>query len=66
MQRAPTGFNVQPYAVVIVRAKEDREKLSAAMLGSNGAKVLSAPLVAVFAGHTRKKSVHLTECLDEN
>lgn len=48
-QRAPTGFNTQPYACVLVREQKDREKLAEAMLDSNARKVKEAPVVAVFA-----------------
>ncbi|ETL84890.1 hypothetical protein L917_15410, partial [Phytophthora nicotianae] len=48
-QRAPTGFNVQPYACVLVREQKDREKLAEAMMDSNIRKVKEAPVVAVFA-----------------
>ncbi|KAF1780212.1 Nitroreductase [Phytophthora cactorum] len=47
--RAPTGFNVQPYACVLVREQKDREKLAEAMMDSNIRKVKEAPVVAVFA-----------------
>ncbi|KAE9331418.1 hypothetical protein PF008_g15446 [Phytophthora fragariae] len=47
--RAPTGFNTQPYACVLVREQKDREKLAEAMLDSNARKVKEAPVVAVFA-----------------
>ncbi|KAJ0407585.1 hypothetical protein ATCC90586_006228 [Pythium insidiosum] len=48
-QRAPSGFNMQPYACVLVRQQADRERLAEAMLASNGRKVREAPVVAVFA-----------------
>ncbi|GLE02075.1 hypothetical protein PINS_up010913 [Pythium insidiosum] len=48
-QRAPSGFNMQPYACVVVREQADRERLADAMLASNGRKVREAPVVAVFA-----------------
>ncbi|CAH0488586.1 unnamed protein product [Peronospora farinosa] len=47
--RAPTGFNTQPYACVLVREQKDREKLVEAMMDSNARKVKEAPVVAVFA-----------------
>lgn len=43
MQRAPTGFNTQPYACVLVREQKDREKLAEAMMDSNARKVKEAP-----------------------
>lgn len=49
MQRAPSGFNMQPYACVLVREQADRERISDAMLASNAVKVKQAPVVAVFA-----------------
>lgn len=48
-KRAPSGFNVQPYACVVVRDPADRERIAGAMLASNAAKVRQAPVVAVFA-----------------
>eukprot|EP00644_Phytophthora_capsici_P012795 jgi/Phyca11/532339/estExt2_fgenesh1_pg.C_PHYCAscaffold_50034 len=48
-QRSPTGFNVQPYACVLVREQKDRDKLAEAMMDSNARKVKEAPVVAVFA-----------------
>ncbi|RLN66287.1 hypothetical protein BBJ28_00013919 [Nothophytophthora sp. Chile5] len=53
-QRAPTGFNTQPYACVLVREQADREKLGEAMLDSNARKVKEAPVVAVFAADLGK------------
>ncbi|KAG7397524.1 hypothetical protein PHYBOEH_000676 [Phytophthora boehmeriae] len=47
--RAPTGFNTQPYACVLVRKQADRERLAEAMMDSNVRKVKEAPVVAVFA-----------------
>ena len=47
--RAPTSFNVQPYTVTVVESKEMRHKLAACMLGPNKARVLQAPVTAVFA-----------------
>ncbi|KAF0693223.1 Aste57867_15817 [Aphanomyces stellatus] len=48
-QRAPSGFNLQPYACIVVQDTAQRELLSATMLGDNIRKVKEAPLVAVFA-----------------
>ncbi|CAK4287036.1 unnamed protein product [Aphanomyces euteiches] len=48
-QRAPSGFNLQPYACVVVQDPDERAQLSSAMLGDNIRKVKDAPLVAVFA-----------------
>ena len=49
--RAPSGFNMQPYTVVLLEAAPARARLAAgAMLGGgNAARVARAPLVAVFA-----------------
>ncbi|RLN72498.1 hypothetical protein BBJ28_00004555 [Nothophytophthora sp. Chile5] len=57
-QRAPTGFNTQPYACVLVREQADREKLGEAMLDSNARKVKEAPVVAVFAADLGKALAH--------
>lgn len=48
-QRAPTSFNTQPYACVLVRDKAERAKLADAMLAGNARVVAEAPVVAVFA-----------------
>lgn len=45
---SPSGFNLQPYAVVLVDAPGPRERLAAAMLGGNAERVRGAPLAAVF------------------
>jgi nitroreductase len=47
--RSPTSFNVQPYTITIVQSKEMKQRLAACMLGPNKARVLQAPLTAVFA-----------------
>eukprot|EP00624_Nannochloropsis_granulata_P003916 evm.model.NODE_29647_length_52634_cov_57.405155.12 len=47
--RSPTSFNVQPYTITIVQSKEMKQRLSACMLGPNKARVLQAPITAVFA-----------------
>jgi len=47
--RAPTGFNAQPYKVIFVSDPEVRRAVGSCMLGgSNEARVISAPLTAVF------------------
>lgn len=48
-QRCPTSFNVQPYTVTLVQSREGRQRLAACMLGPNKARVLQAPVTAVFA-----------------
>ena len=40
---------MQPFTVTIVQSRECRQKLAACMLGPNKARVLQAPLTAVFA-----------------
>ena len=49
--RTPSGFNLQPYRVILVSDTRARERLAAtAMLGAaNAGRVRDAPLVAVFA-----------------
>ncbi|CAM9530928.1 unnamed protein product [Phaeothamnion confervicola] len=47
-QRAPSGYNVQPWTVIVVRDAAIREELSTAMLGGNARRVLEAPVTAVF------------------
>jgi nitroreductase len=59
--RAPSGFNMQPYRVVLVTDGRARERVAASMLGAaNAARVRDAPLVAVFAADLR-----CTECAGE-
>lgn len=48
-QRCPTSFNVQPFTVTVVQSREGRQRLAACMLGPNKARVLQAPVTAVFA-----------------
>lgn len=47
-QRAPSGFNMQSYKIVLVQDVDVRMKLSAAMLAGNRARVEQAPLTALF------------------
>ncbi|KAL9189267.1 hypothetical protein ACHAXT_011757 [Thalassiosira profunda] len=47
-QRAPTGFNAQPYRVVLVHAKEDKQRLAQYCLGRNADRVRDADCTAVF------------------
>jgi len=49
-QTAPSSFNLQPYRIVVVQSKEQREALAGAMLGpSNARRVREAPVTVVFA-----------------
>mmetsp|Transcript_52869 Transcript_52869/g.132887 ORF Transcript_52869/g.132887 Transcript_52869/m.132887 type:complete len:353 (+) Transcript_52869:65-1123(+) len=48
-QRAPSGFNMQPWVCILVREASVRERLAATMLGEkNRSKIKEAPVVAVF------------------
>jgi nitroreductase len=47
-QRAPTGFNAQPYRVILVHSKEDKERLSQYCLGRNADRVRDSDCTAVF------------------
>ncbi|KAL3794567.1 hypothetical protein HJC23_008023 [Cyclotella cryptica] len=47
-QRSPTGFNVQPYRVVLVHSCEQKRALSQYCLGMNGQRVLDSDCTAVF------------------
>jgi nitroreductase len=49
--RAPSGFNMQPYTVVLLQDPRARARLAAEAMrgGGNAARVARAPLVAVFA-----------------
>lgn len=40
---------MQPYTVTLVQSREGRQRLAACMLGPNKARVLQAPVTAVFA-----------------
>jgi len=48
-QSAPSGFNLQPYKIILVSSEEGKHVLSKAMLGTNGQKVLESSLTAIFA-----------------
>lgn len=48
----PTAMNSQPLRVVFVRSREARERLVQNMSGSNSAKTLTAPLVAILGTDT--------------
>lgn len=47
-QRAPTGFNAQPYRVILVHSKEGKERLSQYCLGRNADRVRDSDCTAVF------------------
>lgn len=47
-QSAPSSFNLQPYKVIVVRSKAQREALSKAMIGFNVQRVLNAPVTVVI------------------
>ncbi len=47
-QRAPTGFNAQPYRVVLVHSKKDKGRLSQYCLGRNADRVRDSDCTAVF------------------
>jgi len=51
-QFAPSSFNLQPYKIIIVSSKENKELLSSAMLGGNHKTVLDAPLSLVILADT--------------
>ncbi|GBG33142.1 Hypothetical Protein FCC1311_093662 [Hondaea fermentalgiana] len=46
--RAPSGFNLQPYRVVVVQDAYVRKELAYSMLGGNIRRVLRAPVNVVF------------------
>lgn len=52
-RRSPSGFNMQPYKVALVRSPAVRRELAYAMLDSNIRRVLSAPLTSVFLADLR-------------
>lgn len=47
-QRAPTGFNAQPYRVILVHSKEEKERLAQYCLGRNADRVRDSDCTAVF------------------
>lgn len=47
-RRAPTGFNAQPYRVVLVHSPRDKERLAEFCLGRNADRVRDADCTAVF------------------
>lgn len=47
-QRAPTGFNAQPYRVILVHSKKEKERLSQYCLGRNADRVRDSDCTAVF------------------
>ena len=47
-QRSPTGFNVQPYRVILVHSKRDKERLAQYCLGRNADRVRDSDCTAVF------------------
>jgi nitroreductase len=49
VQRSPSGFNMVPYAVVIVDDTATKGRLADACLGGNAQRVLDAAVTAVFA-----------------
>jgi nitroreductase len=53
LQRAPSGFNVSPYRVVLVDAPDARARLAEGMLGANADRVREAPVTAVFLADLR-------------
>jgi len=50
-QRAPSGFNLQPWVAVVVKDQDQKERLHAACL--HQPQIRDAPLSIVFAGSTR-------------
>lgn len=47
-QRAPTGFNAQPYRVILVHSKDEKERLAQYCLGRNADRVRDSDCTAVF------------------
>lgn len=47
-QLAPSAFNLQPFKMILVQQQSMKETLAATMLGSNGRRVLEAPLTIVY------------------
>lgn len=64
-QRAPTSFNSQPYRIILVRNKAQREALAECMAGKNDVAVMSAPVTAVFCADTEivRENARLTSLL---
>ena len=49
LQRSPSGFNLQPYTVIVVRSDDAKAALADACLGPNAWRVRDAALTFVFA-----------------
>lgn len=47
-QRAPTGYNMQPYKIVVVSNPEKRDELAEGFLGGNVRRVREAPVTVIF------------------
>ena len=47
-QRSPTGFNAQPYRIILVHTQEQKEQLSQYCLGRNAHRVRDSDCTAVF------------------
>jgi len=52
-QRAPSGFNIQPYRAVVVRDSVVKKQLAYAMVGGNIKRVLDAPVSVVWLADTK-------------
>ena len=55
-QRAPSSFNIQPFAAVVVQNEAKRKELAGAMMGANISRVLDAPVSVVFAADCEPQS----------
>ena len=64
-RRAPTSFNTQPYRIILVRDKAQREALAQCMSPKNAIAVTAAPLTAVFCADTEvvRENSRLTKLL---
>ena len=53
-QRAPSGFNLQPYVAVVVTDEPTKAQLADATFGGNRDRLLEAPVAVVFAADLGK------------
>eukprot|EP00980_Cylindrotheca_fusiformis_P007744 scaffold1640_cov101-Cylindrotheca_fusiformis.AAC.11 len=67
-RRAPSGFNVQPYKVLLVSSKEHKEALARFCVGHNAHRVRDSDCTAIFLADRQvvKTFGQLTELINED
>jgi nitroreductase len=51
-QRAPSGFNAQPYRIILVHSQQEKEKVAQYCLGRNADRVRDSDCTAIFLADT--------------